>query len=287
MSETIVISSNCQTGGIAATMRAIYPGKVIVPIRASAANDKKGSNALIAELANAAIWITGGRFELAQNLPVKVIKVPSINFHAFHPDLCYAEKKSANTLTKVHYNSQIAIWAFNNQIDTSDAVRLFNGSTFKALGYFDQWGANAERLKLSFRQNDFSDIEFNQFFLAVKRRGVFMHSVNHPSAETIVEFCKLIAIRLGADQGIVKRKIIIPDSLIGTIWPLYPEIGQELGLVGNYVWRIGNQEIEGLESYLDFAYQQYLEQGIQPSDLVSKWPIPHLDSVLNTELKKR
>ncbi|WP_430232141.1 hypothetical protein [Nitrosomonas communis] len=111
-----------------------------------------------------------------------------------------------------------------------------------------------------------------------------MHTINHPVAEAIVGLGKMIAKRLRPDLSI-ERNIVISDGLTSLIWPVYPEVGMELGLEGGYRFRIGGTEIEGVRSYLEFIYKKYVEQGINPGDLASLNKIPKIDNILTAELK--
>jgi len=284
--EKIVVSSNCTTGGIAATLRAIFPMANVVPFPLPADDNVVVTGLLLSELKDASIWVSIGRFDLANGLNLNLVKLPAISFGAFHPDLCYARKKLTNEFTKYHYNSRIAIWAFNNQIDTFDAVKLYNEENFKLAGYFDAWEPAVIHLKDLFKANNLSEKVFDRFFNKMKRTGVFMHSVNHPLSQTIVELVKTVLFSLGFDSSMIKREIVIPDGLMDNIWPVYPEIGMELGLEGNYVWRIGNIEIDGVRNYLDFTYQNYTQQGIFPMDLIPVTKNLALEMALAKQIKK-
>ncbi len=78
--------------------------------------DKLKLEELEALISTASIWITSDYFELAKKYSLHLIKIPGIYFSAYHPDLCYAIKKSSKELTSIHYNSKIAAWAYNNNI---------------------------------------------------------------------------------------------------------------------------------------------------------------------------
>lgn len=287
MNESIVVSSNCQTGGIAAALRAIFPTHAITPFPTPSSDDASASQALRQALEHATVWITGGRFELADQLPVKIVKVPNIYFDAFHPDLCYAQLKSTGEITRVHYNSRIAVWAYNNRIDIADAAKLYRRSTYRALGYFDYWASSVEALKTAFLECELVTSDFDRFIQRVKRGGVFMYSVNHPRPQPISELSKLLAGKLGVGGPWVDREIVIPDTLTEQVWPLYPEVGDELGLVGNYCWRLNNNEQDGVEKYLNFAYAQYAAQGIQPFDLLANHRIPNWEGILASEMERQ
>ncbi len=116
-----------------------------------------------------------------------------------------------------------------------------------------------------------------------------MHSINHPHAFALVELGKLISSKICLFAGLnyghrIQRQIIISDALAGTIWPIYPDIGSELGVRGNYFWRINDREIYGLHEYLEFAYQNYKDQKIEPGNLQAHIDDPRFDEILWSQL---
>lgn len=110
----------------------------------------------------------------------------------------------------------------------------------------------------------------DRFLLRIKRNGVFMHSTNHPRADTLVLLAKFVAMHLGEDGSVLDREILIDDGLSLDIWPVYPEIADHLGVAGSgYRWRIGGHtRITGLADYLSYAYDSYAAQGMAPEDIV-------------------
>lgn len=166
----IVLSTNCQTGGLAAGIRAIFPNAEVIPIPLPPYENLDKTGELINSLHKADIWISGNRFELAENIPIKVIiKVPEIIFDAFHPDIIYSRSASTNEQTTIPYNSRIAVWAYNHQILPVDAARLFNYQTYKSLGYLASWNKSVDSLYKRFELFGYSSMEFNTFFNRLKR----------------------------------------------------------------------------------------------------------------------
>lgn len=285
MQDKIIVSSNCQTAGLAAALRAMFPSYEVKPIPMPDTGNQAGVKSLTQELRSASVWVTRGRTELAEGLSVRVVTVPALYFAAFHPDLCYAVQQSTKKQTTFPYNSRILVWAYNRNVTPSDARRLFRKPVFKKLGYLEYWDRGVHGLREGFRQSGLTEEEFQRFYLKVKRIGLFMHSVNHPSAPVLVELAKLVAQRLGLAAGELKREIVIADGLTESIWPLYPEIGDALALEGNYCWRMHNREVIGLDAYVDHSYRMYMEQGIAPGDLAPQTQIPNIDAILSAELQ--
>ena len=95
-----------------------------------------------------------------------------------------------------------------------------------------------------------------------------MYSINHPASHVSVELAKIIVKKVFSKEVPVDRAITVEDPLTESIWPLYDEIGDKLGLDGNHIWRIRNQEIIGLGKYWIFAFASYEEQKINPGELL-------------------
>lgn len=278
----IVVTSNCVTGGLASSLKAMLPEFNIEPFPLTRLDSGDGIESLRNLLKTDDIWVTI-KSDAAPDFPGQVINIPIIGFRAFHPDITYAYIRDTNELTRVHYNSFIGAWAFNNRVSPEDAARLYNHSTYNQLGYYDTWNESIDKLRSEFLACDFTKEEFEKYILCVKRKGLFMHSTNHPHIEPIIELGKLVASRIGRNEALIYRDIAIPDALAASsVWPLYTEIGQELGLNGNYCWRLDDKEIYGIKSYLEFAYQDYRAQGIQPGDLNCTRAIPNADEVLGS-----
>jgi hypothetical protein len=68
-------------------------------------------------------------------------------------------------------------------------------------------------------------------------------------------------------MSVENREFFVPDGLTGTSWPVYPEVGSELGLAGNYIWKINDQTIVGVESYIPAIFYFYAQSGIQRGGL--------------------
>jgi hypothetical protein len=181
--------------------------------------------------------------------------------------LVYARKISTNELINPHYNSAIAVWAFKNNLSVNDAERLFNKKTFTELGYFDHWGPSIDQLKQRFKD---SDLEFSEFILPMRREGLFMYSLNHPKAIALARLAKLIARIMGMGAEVLDRYIDINDGLNDVIWPLYPDIGENLSLHSGYEWKMGEGKwVNGLRAFLEDAYSNYTTQKISPNDITA------------------
>ena len=269
--RTIVVSSNCQTGGLAASLQAIFPQDNIVPFPLPTVGGTVNKKVQLSEiLANCDVWVSIGQLDLIPQHTKPnflVIKVPVINFSAFHPDLCYAKRISSNELLVPHYNSAIAIWAYKHGLSISDAKKLFNKKSYDGLGYFDEWSVSVTNLSRSF---DECELDFNRFFLSLKRVGVFMHSINHPKIITLVGLGKVVSLQLGKDESIMDKIIDINDGLSAIKWPVYLEIADEYSFLdGSYEWKMDNKSyLPTVEDYLIYTYKNYNDLKILKKDLM-------------------
>ncbi len=264
----IVVSSNCQTGGVAGGLQAIFPDHQIVPVPVPGADDH--ALELAEQLKDADAWVSTGRFDLLSHgarTSIQLVRIPTVIFCGFHPDVVHVKCISTQARPSPNYNSAIVVWAYRHNIPARHAVHLFNHTTFCDLGYLDAWNESADLLESAFRE---SDLDFRRFYLAMRRQGVFMHTPNHPKAIALVTVAKLAAQHLGAGADILSRPIDMNDGLNHLVWPLYPGIGESLALPSSYEWKMGHGRVLcGLEAYVESAYHDYRGQGISPDDLMS------------------
>ncbi len=268
----IIVSSDCQTGGIAAALRIIFPNDEITPLTLPSSSKLKAQSKFAEKLKIADVWVSSGGYKLLETMtwdhPLQLIRIPVISFAGFHPDIVYARKASTHELVYPHYNSAIAVWAYRNRMEAQEAEKLFNKKTFIELGYLDQWGPSAERLQQAFKD---SDLEFSDFFLAMRREGLFMYSLNHPKVIALVRLAKLVAQKLGAGPEVLDRAIDINEGLHEEIWPVYPGIGESLSLHSSYEWKMGEGRwLHGVRAFLENAFENYARLKISPEDLVAK-----------------
>lgn len=285
MSRNIVVTSNCQTGGLAAALQAIFPRDTITPMPINLFDPGGEFEANMNVVRGSDVWVTSAPAQLLEfgAEGPQVVRTPTINFEAFHPDLGYVLPSAQEAPIEPHYNSIIAVWAFVNGITAKDAAALFNYNAFRDLGYLSLWQNQAEQL-----QNDFvaAGVDFSQFFLFAKRQGAFMYSVNHPIAEVLVFLAKQLSLKMGASDSIFDREIRIVDGLSNIIWPVYPEIAQYYSLAGSYCWKMSDRQyLTSLPEYLDSAYANMEQYGLKKDLIVLRRPIGELDQVLFNNFK--
>lgn len=272
MSNIIVVTSNCVTAGLSTALQFLCPSYRIVPFPISdLENADKARNVLGA----AAIWITAFHFDtpaklgLDQTNPgLRVFKIPALSFAAFHPDICYVRNQNDNDLVMPHYNSRIGVWAYNRGLSVDQTLPLFSAEVFGAVGYLNRWDSEVQHLQRQFERTDLKN-EFEAVHRRLRRMGCFMHSINHPRVELIIEIARAVARALQLPTVDKGAEILFSDVLDNVNWPIYPAIAESLGLsTGSYVFKLGERLFaHTLHAYLQYSFQNYQRLGAHPGQL--------------------
>jgi hypothetical protein len=262
MGRRIVVTSNCQTGGLTASLAAMLPDDEVIPIAWLDA-EPAGLRDL---LGGADAWVSaqprsGCEAILDQvGRAVPTYVVPSLWFRGFHPDVVHATGAGGVPVTSAAgpYNSAITLWAWLHGIGADRVLDAFTPEVFTALGYLGEFGVQVERLRTRF---DGTDVDFGQWYLTVVRRGAFMLTDNHPRLDAIVELARPIATALGADARLVASQWeqLLTDGLqtAAAVWPLYPHVAESCGLPGAYVWRTVEGRLLGLDEFVHRSMSAY------------------------------
>lgn len=275
--RNILVSSNCQTAGVALALKAMLPDAAI-QVAPLAAPNAKGFEGLAAAASAADVWVTSAKSEpvLALADRSKTIRIPQIEFDAFHPDIIYTRRNDGTQATgpgKSDYHSYIALWSFRNGLSIDQCEALFNATTFDRIGYFGRWSACIDTLRDLFAP---TDISFDEFFRPMVKASPFMHSLNHPAGAAMVQLSRLVARKLSDDAALLNHPFerVLQDTLaIGTIWPIYPEIAARYGTEGGYVWKVGaDRFFSSLRAYLEESFRIYEADGAKA------WHAPRLVS---------
>lgn len=276
----ILITAFCQTPGLASAVRLLFPG-VEVFTRASLARKDATAEDVAHLLGQIDVWINveaGADFfsgaPFARSHPnLKYISIPLVEFAAFHPDVCGVRPASAKAMV-IDYTSAIAVWAYKSGMSPDNAAKLYNRATFANLGYLSEWDRSVARLRAAFAASSLAP-DFDRFLLRIKRFGLFMYSATHPRAAVLAELAKLIAVKLGREEAIRDADVPALDALSHFIWPVYPEIAENLSLpASGYVWQWGDgTRIRDLEPFLAHSFAQYQARGITPAAIA----IPGVD----------
>lgn len=264
----IIVTGNCQTGGVAAALSLMLPNDRIIPHAVINGSNAAANSQLRADLRSAEAWVTSASQEdqraLAGGLDVKIIRMPSIVFSAYHPDMTYVRQREApssflKSAYGLPYSSAIGYWAYARGLSAEAAARLFTKAVFETLGYFDRWNADVKSLRRAFEN---AGLDFAAFFLHVRSPAPFMHTPNHPNISVLVQMAREIALQLGANRRAVDAAVerALPDGLAtgGSILPVYPEVAEALATRGSYIWKIGEGKyVTNLEEYLRMSFAAY------------------------------
>jgi hypothetical protein len=293
MSRQIVVTSSCQTGGIAATLQSFFPSDRVIAKAYPFDYDDEGFRDLLLQ---AQVWVYMPEFLqgyveksklLTLNPSIRLINICSLLFDGFHPDLCYVRNVETGEFISMAYNSAIGFWAYKNGLDIADAEKLFTADNYHALGYFDRWEHSVQNLRARFAKAN-SDIDFLEFYIAVKRHGKFMHTINHPKVGTLVQLARQIARKIDNSERLPDQDVSIDDYLSNEVWPLYPEVADELSLAGaSYTWKTGGQVYSGIREFLEYSNRQYLQLGLASRQFGIAGDEAIYDRVLGPQLRTR
>ena len=182
--------------------------------------------------------------------------VPSVIFGGFHPDLCYIQSPKGVLKGPLDdYHSLIAISAFRQGLSPAKTVTLFRPEVFQRIGYFDGWSAQRAQLLADFSAFDW---DMRETFLRWARRGVFMHSPNHPHIEVLFDQARMVVEKV---QGRAWDGGFRPhDNLAsGPAFPVFPEIAERLGMMGgSYLFKPLNEyRLLDLKGFLESCFALY------------------------------
>jgi hypothetical protein len=286
--HTVVVSSNCATGGVGAALSGMLPGDTVVPVPWLG----EMTPVLDEVLAVADVWVTstpGPSIDAivreSGRRSLRVIKIPNLVFEAFHPDLTYIPDPAGGWVKSPadDYNSAIVFWGWKHGLDVEQILARFSAQTCLALGYGDRWGQAVQGMRAHF---ELSDLSFEPFFLRMRRRSPFMLGVNHPRIDALIELARQVSAILEAPEDLRRFpwESVLPDALLaaGPVWPVYPAVAAALSLPGGFVWRCPGGRLLDLEQFVVQSLAGYASY--DPNEL--KLPLfdhPVFDDVLSVE----
>lgn len=254
---TILLSSNCQTAALGEFLSFYLPDHEVICDPVSGPNNPNRFNGIKKYNNKIDLWITSFYdydSSISSKLSkIKVLKIPIINFSGFHPDLAYATDCSNEKFTPNNYNSALTLFAYKKKISKKDLIKKFNSTFFNKLGYFDYFDPSIIKLKQRF---DNSDLNFNDFFISVRRKNIFMYTNNHPKPVVFHILGDLILSKIGKTRDI-EPNFQINDYLNNDIFPLYPDIADSMFTNGSYFWKINGKWIRSLNDFIDYSFKEY------------------------------
>jgi len=265
------ILGNCQAGGVADSLELLSNGSAVEWLLVS--NDPKvlfgelsehlndpGHTILLHESVREIILVNDAlvKFDRPEN-----IYIPTIAFAAFHPDIQYGFANGAVVKSGLDsdWNSRIMLWAYSNGLSQGETANLFREEVFQALGYFDEWDKSAETLKKSF---DSCGFDYGRWIRSVQRTGVFMYGINHPMQIGLSQLAVQIAEKVFPNSHVVIEDLhtFTTDYLSHIVWPVYPEIGDHLGVEGSYHWRVVRKHAS-LTEFIELCFDAWEKIGLR------------------------
>jgi hypothetical protein len=262
--KEIKILGNCQVGGIAESISLLVEGSKVHGELATNNIAELGSVlSQHIECQGRLIVCDSVRSLIVNNPALKdfdrpdTIYYPSISFAAFHPDIQYAFNQGSVAKNGLgsDWNSRILLWAYLHGQTPQQARKLFNSKTFEMLGYFSEWERSSQKLQKVFRECNF---DYVRWIRSVQRAGIFMYGINHPTQFALSKLSIQLAEKI-FPQSLINRSNLIyltNDHLSHIVWPIYPEIGDRLGLDSSYLWRV-NQKISDLQEFSELCFQSF------------------------------
>ena len=226
-------------------------------------------------IAQANLWVRmavpQGDDELPKAQPSTiVVKVPTLDFAAFHPDAVYTahEIRGAVQGPDGLPLPRSRCGHGTRGLEPQDLAILMNPDVMARLNYDKYWTPSVATLAASFEQ---SSIPFEPFWRAAKRQGVFMHTVNHPKLSLVSLLATAVLKASGileptSDDGTGAIADVLDDALDHLVWPVYPFVALSLGVPGSWRWRVNDSVYDGLIPWAHATWNSYGDT--KPSEVV-------------------
>ena len=181
--------------------------------------------------------------------------VPCFSFTGYHPDCCYVAAEGERITDGLigPYHSMIALAGYKEQIGPVATARFFNDRIFEQAGYYRQWLAQRDQMIERFGTFGY---DIRGIFRKAGRGRSFMHTIDHPDIVLMTELAKVVLRRL--DRPCREDAPLPVDALASMSWPVYPEVGEKLGVAGAYRFRPTGQYVSlDLNEYLEEAFASF------------------------------
>lgn len=256
--ERWLVMSNCQTVGLANCLQAQTAEVEVTALDTGKFNQSRWrSNGRMAGYDKLLIY-PAIRPEIPKARLDRIgthVTLPIVTFRAYHPDLIYLFREGRPLSGPLsHYHSAIAFACYRKGLGVADALARFTGAFYERCGYFDVWPAERDRLLAEF---DACGLDLRPYFREWGRRQAFMYSYNHPRIQPLYDMASAL---LQAQAFEPQRSDLLPhDNLAGSpAFAVYPEIGEALGVAGQYQFRAGGSyRPVGLTEYVSACYAVY------------------------------
>lgn len=275
--EKWIVLQNCQTVGLANSLKLQFPGADIDAVDIWAY--KSGMEKHDAKLDDYSRIIVHPEFLGIQGTALTQMPnlhlVPSVFFSAYHPDSCYAASSTGGVSSPIGaYNSMICLAAYRSGLSVDQALSMYNARTYELAGYFDVWSQDKKALLETFSKHG---LKLADAFNRWGRYRPFMYSVNHPSIDVVYDLAHevLISMKLSPIQHSLRPH----DNLMnGACFAVYPEIAESCGVQGAPFFKFqGGYGTMPLDAFVRESYRML--EGLDPKSLV-------VDGMANSRFKK-
>jgi polysaccharide biosynthesis acetyltransferase WcbI-like protein len=238
MPERWVVISNCQTFGLASSIQSLAKDIECIACDYWAFLQRIAEDPDYFRDFDLAV-VLPDVLDRLQETPVPfppTVTVPAFQFRAYQPDCVYVLAEGQELSGHVGpYHSMIALAAHKEGLGAERAAAFFNTDIFTAGGYLDSWVPARDNLVEGFRAHG---LDIASVFVRRSRGRCFMHTINHPKIEILFDIAQALLVKLG--RPIHANATLPVDALTGTIWPVYPAIGEQLGVRGSYLFHAPN-----------------------------------------------
>ncbi|UTY46693.1 GSCFA domain-containing protein [Sinorhizobium fredii] len=277
MGRRIAVIGNCQADTLTRFIRTILPESEVQLFTHGDATDAGKRKEKEAALARSEIVFSQplrsesfGAFSFnALSVRENSYFFPPFSFPAFHPDCVYIglTKAVSNTSPVGDYSSSIVAYSYLSGLTVDETVQMFNETVYRKLGFFDIWDASRDVLLGSFEKlgHDLSE-EFDSW----TKRGLFMHTINHPYTFVSADIARKLLSKLGlADLRENVTKFVSDRGADDIVWPVYPEIGERLGIKGELIFKVSDRHVPAdkrpcvidLHEFIHGSFGRYKEIG--------------------------
>ena len=164
---------------------------------------------------------------------VPVIAAPRFHFAGFHPDAIRPKSSGSRPgLPLGDTNSAILLAAWREGLSEAEAISLFREEVYDALGYFDMFALSEQAII-----EECASVGFDAAPLLKnwRERGPFAYMPLHPKIHVLADLSAALLRGAGLYEGPAPSGA--EDQLARSgAWPIYPEIAERLGFLGDYIF---------------------------------------------------
>lgn len=182
-------------------------------------------------------------------------RIPSIKFDAYHPDICFAFARGRMFNGPMGaYHSMIVLAGFQAGLSIENTRKLFRRDIFERCGFFTRWESEREQLLKSFA---LYGLDMSAPFRTWSRGESFMYGIDHSKARPIHDIARTFLEYSGIETN---QTDIVPADVVtvGACYPIYPEIGEALGVEGSYMFKLPyDYKLISLERFIESSFEVY------------------------------